>query len=171
MIAAKVAAERPQRRVGGPPIAQQASDSSPIGLTPLRGAVLDAVQAAGVPVGAYELIPQLQARLGRRVAPPTVYRSLNYLCRTGLVTRLESLNAYMARSDPASPRGDAIFICGKCGVAKEVGTPRLSGLLDRSAVGLGFRIERRVIELEGTCARCLAVTTAAPTAPCTETVP
>jgi Fur family zinc uptake transcriptional regulator len=132
--------------------------------------VLDAIQAAGTPVGAYDIIETLKAKLGRRVAPPTVYRSLDYLRRRGLITRLESLNAFMARSDPAIPLGDAIFICGRCGIAEEVGTPHLTGLLDRSAFNLGFRIERRVVELEGTCARCLAVTGAEPTTSCDEAI-
>jgi Fur family zinc uptake transcriptional regulator len=164
MTAAKAASGRPQRRLECQPT-PEGPQRAPIALTPLRGAVLAAVQAAGVPVGAYELIEKLQAKLGRRVAPPTVYRSLDYLRRRGLITRLASLNAYIARRDPAAPGGEAIFICGECGIAAEVGAPRLNGLLDRSAVGLGFRIERRVIELEGTCARCLAVIGSKPTTP------
>ncbi|HWX46929.1 MAG TPA: transcriptional repressor [Roseomonas sp.] len=156
MIAAKAAAERPLHSTGSP--GELGEIPSSAGLTPLRSAVLCAIRAARAPLGAYALIEQLEVSLGRRVAPPTVYRSLDYLCRKGLVARLESRNAFLARIDPGAPLGDAFFICGRCGAAEEVGSPGVSGLLSHSAGSLGFRIERSVIELEGTCARCLAAT-------------
>ena len=170
MIGAEATPQRPQRRPRRG-LARQAATGAREALTPLRHAVLSAIRAAGHPLGAYELIARLEGKLGRRVGPPTVYRSLDHLCRAGLVVRLESLNAFKARNDPAAPRGDAIFICGDCRGAQEVGTPQLSGLLDRSAVGLGFRIERRILEIGGTCARFLADAAAKATPSCEKVLP
>jgi Fur family zinc uptake transcriptional regulator len=159
MIGADATPQQPQRRPR-PGLARQAATEASASLTPLRHAVLSAIRAAGRPLGAYELIARLEGKLGRRVGPPTVYRTLDHLCRAGLVVRLESLNAFMARTDPTAPRGDAIFICGDCRSAQEVVNPQLSGLLDHNAMELGFRIKRRVVEIEGTCARCMAAANA-----------
>jgi Fur family zinc uptake transcriptional regulator len=170
MIGAEANPQRPQRRPRRG-LARQAATEAREALTPLRHAVLSAIRAAGRPLGAYELIARLEGKLGRRVGPPTVYRTLDHLCRAGLVVRLESLNAFMARNDPAAPRGDAIFICGDCRSAQEVVNPQLRGLLEHNAMGLGFRIERRIVEIEGTCARCLADADAEATRMCEKVLP
>lgn len=41
--------------------------------------------AAGKPISAYDLLPRMERRLGKRVAPLTVYRSLVFLVDLGLV--------------------------------------------------------------------------------------
>jgi Fur family zinc uptake transcriptional regulator len=170
MIGAEANPQRPKRRPRRG-LARRAATEGSASLTPLRHAVLSAIRAAGHPLGAYELIARLEGKLGRRVRPPTVYRSLDHLCRAGLVVRLESLNAFMARNDPAAPRGNAIFICGDCRSAQEVVNPQLSGLLDHNAMGLRFRIARRIVEIEGTCARCIADANAKATPICEKVLP
>jgi Fur family zinc uptake transcriptional regulator len=158
MVAAEAPVEQHARTPE--PMRGMATVQAADGLTPIRRAVLGVVKAARAPLGAYEVMTQLAGALGRPVAPPTVYRSLDYLCRIGLVVRLESKNAFVARRNPQAPPADAYFICGQCGVAEEATNPSLGSVIDHSAVALGFRIERRVVEMAGTCARCQ--TTAAP---------
>jgi Fur family zinc uptake transcriptional regulator len=41
--------------------------------------VLEALWQAGQPLSAYELMPRLETVLKRRLTPPTVYRSLDFL--------------------------------------------------------------------------------------------
>src|SRR5262249_31814588 len=62
-------------------------------LTELRLRVLELVWRSHAPVGAYEVLGLLQQRGGKRAAPPTVYRALDFLLEHGLIHRLESLNA------------------------------------------------------------------------------
>ena len=64
-------------------------------LTPIRRKVLEALHATHKPLGAYDLAEILGPK-GRRLAPITVYRALDFLMEQGLVRRLASQNAYIA---------------------------------------------------------------------------
>ncbi len=64
-------------------------------LTPIRRKVLEALYATHKPMGAYDLAEILGPR-GRRLAPITVYRALDFLIEQGFVHRLASQNAYIA---------------------------------------------------------------------------
>ncbi|MBR5495568.1 MAG: Fur family transcriptional regulator, partial [Psychrobacter sp.] len=82
--------------------------------TPLRQQIYQLVLEANKPVGAYDLITQLQqmrltepeaktpastkqknSQTPKNVAPPTVYRSLEFLLSEGLIHQLTSINAYV----------------------------------------------------------------------------
>lgn len=102
MIAAKVARRRPMSDQRHVPAAQAVRGLSE-DLTPLRAAVLEALQDAGVCLGAYEISDHLRSRLGRRIAPHSIYRILDHLCQSGLVARLETSKAFVARADPSAP--------------------------------------------------------------------
>jgi len=51
-------------------------------LTPLRRRVLELIWSDHQPVGAYTLLERLGSE-GRRPAPPTIYRALEFCWRTG----------------------------------------------------------------------------------------
>src|SRR6476469_11113771 len=53
-------------------------------LTPVRRQVLEALAGTHQPIGAYELIERLEDEGGRRPAPITVYRALDFLLEQGL---------------------------------------------------------------------------------------
>jgi Fur family zinc uptake transcriptional regulator len=123
-------------------------------MTALRRVVLDVLCQAGRPLGAYELLSQLQGRLGRKFTPPTIYRALEFLLGHGLIARIESRNAYVPCAHPERPHGCAFFVCDQCSTSIEIENPELEGLMQRDARRLGFQIARRVVELQGTCATC-----------------
>lgn len=127
------------------------------GLTPLRTRVLDLVRDAQRPIKAYELLREL-ARSRGHVAPPTVYRALNYLMAAGLVHRIESLNAFAAcRCVDEAPdaQGDHVFfICGGCGAASEVAAPEAGRALRSLGGRLGFACDAVTLEVRGACSRC-----------------
>lgn len=122
-------------------------------LTPIRRAVLEILLQARKPLGAYALMSRLGAVLGRRLKPPTVYRALQFLLAQGLASRIESQSAYTACRHPGH-HAAAFFLCERCDCAIEVDNPALDSLLDEDAGRLGFAIAHRVVELQGTCARC-----------------
>ena len=64
-------------------------------MTELRRRVLELLWESGRPTGAYELIEAVKLGASRPVGPPTVYRALEFLMAQGLVSRIESLNAYV----------------------------------------------------------------------------
>ena len=53
--------------------------------TALREQVYRLILLAAQPIGAYELLDLLQSASEKVVAPPTVYRSLDFLLRHGLI--------------------------------------------------------------------------------------
>ena len=122
-------------------------------LTELRRRVFELVWASHQPVGAYALLDTL-INEGRKAAPPTVYRSLDFLLQHGLIHRIASLNAYVGCSHPGDRHEAQFFICDGCGQAAEMGDPSINSAIARDAKRLGFQIVSQTIEVTGTCARC-----------------
>ena len=123
-------------------------------LTEQRRRVLELLWASGRPTGAYELIEAVKLRDSRPVAPPTVYRALHFLMAQGLVSRIESLNAYVPCVHPERDHDCLFFICSGCQASVELEDPRIGGLLAEDAAVLGFVATRRMVEVQGTCAEC-----------------
>ena len=125
-------------------------------LKTLRRQILELLWESGRPTGAYELIEALKLRDSRPVGPPTVYRALEFLMSQGLVSKIESRNAYVPCTHPERRHDCLFFICSNCGASVELEDPRVAQLLVEDAAVLGFRITRPVVEVEGTCASCIA---------------
>ena len=125
-------------------------------LTTLRRQILELLWESGRPTGAYELIEALKLRNSRPVGPPTVYRALEFLMSQGFVSKIESHNAYVPCAHPERHQDCLFFICGDCGASTELEDPRIEQLLAENAAHLGYRVTRRVVEVEGTCASCIA---------------
>ena len=123
-------------------------------MTALRRRVLELLWASGGPTSAYQLIEAIKLRDSRPVGPPTVYRALHFLMAQGLVSRIESLNAYVPCAHPERDHDCLFFICSGCRASVELEDPRIGGLLAEDAAGLGFVATRRTVEVEGMCARC-----------------
>jgi Fur family zinc uptake transcriptional regulator len=124
-------------------------------LTPMRRAVLAELVADHRPLGAYELVERVSKREGRRLAPVSVYRALDFLVENAFVHRLTSRNAFIAcphTHDSASPV--VFLICDACGGVDEVMTQGVAAALDEAATRAGFSASRRMIEINGFCAHC-----------------
>jgi Fur family transcriptional regulator, zinc uptake regulator len=124
-------------------------------LTPLRRRVLELVLSSGKPVGAYNLLNQLRAD-GYSDAPPTIYRTLEFLQTQGLVHRIAKSNTFVACSRPHDEHYSLIFVCGECGEAVELEEQRIVEDIGRCANQLGFCVPHQVFEVEGTCCNCRA---------------
>jgi len=132
-------------------------------LTPLRRQVLELVWQSHRPIGAYAVLEALQA--GRRdaaadgevsaVAPPTVYRALDFLLGQRLIHRIESLNAYIGCVHPGARHAAQFLICNGCGSAAELESQALSTAIDGAAADAGFAIERVAVEVAGRCPDCM----------------
>jgi Fur family transcriptional regulator, zinc uptake regulator len=125
--------------------------------TEVRRGLLEALWRARQPLGAYDLLPRLEGSLGRRFGPTTVYRGLEFLMAQGLITRIESRNAFVPCAHPDRPHACVFFVCDCCGTSIEVENPALERLLTCDASKIGFQVSRKVIELQGTCAQCRIV--------------
>jgi Fur family zinc uptake transcriptional regulator len=125
-------------------------------LTELRRRVLELVWHSHAPVGAYRLM-ELLARERGAVAPPTVYRALDFLAQHGLVHRIESLNAFVGCRRPAASHRAWFLICRDCGRVAEFDDAELSRSLDRRVEAAGFAADGERVEIVGCCAQCREV--------------
>ncbi len=122
-------------------------------LTAIRRRVLEVVWQGHRPLGAYEILETLRAeRAG--VAPPTVYRALDFLLGHGLVHRIESLNAFVGCSDPGSSHGGQFLICRTCGTAAELNDRRIALAIEGCSSESGFHVHHATIEVSGLCPNC-----------------
>ena len=131
-------------------------------LTPLRREVLELVWQSHRPIGAYAVLDALQA--SRRdsvqgdkqamVAPPTVYRALEFLLDQRLIHRIESLNAYIGCVHPGARHAAQFLICDACGSAAELESRALLSAIDEAATQAGFEVARAAVEVAGRCPDC-----------------
>ena len=135
-------------------LAESICEERGVQMTELRRLILELLWTSGRPTGAYDLIEAIRRREARPVGPPTVYRTLEFLMAQGLVSRIESLNAYVPCVHPERDHDCLFFICNGCRASVEIEDPRIAGLLAEDAARLGFVATGRTIEVEGTCAQC-----------------
>jgi Fur family zinc uptake transcriptional regulator len=122
-------------------------------LTKLRHRVLELNWANHQPVGAYDLLQQLTLE-GHKAAPPTVYRSLDFLLNNGLIHRINTLNAFVGCDHPGLEHAAQFFICSTCGQAAELDDAKIESAITSHARRIDFSVERRSIEVSGICANC-----------------
>jgi len=122
-------------------------------LTDLRERVLRLVAAAGKPIKAYDLLDQMSRSQGP-VAPPTVYRALDFLLDGGFIHRLASVNAFVSCHHPRVEHSVPFLICDRCHDAIELEDDRISEQLRRRAEALGFLTSAQTLEVHGICAAC-----------------
>jgi Fur family zinc uptake transcriptional regulator len=134
--------------------AQTLCNQRGVRLTPLRKTVLELVWQNHKPLGAYALMSMLEREDTRKVAPPTVYRALDFLLENGLIHRVHRLNAYVGCADPEQPHAGNLLICRQCGVAQEVEGPALSQSLQQLAQERAFTAEDHTLEVVGLCGQC-----------------
>jgi Fur family zinc uptake transcriptional regulator len=136
------------------------ADTAPRDLTRNQALVFDVLADADGPLSAYTILDALRDA-GLR-APLQVYRALDKLVESGMVHRLESLNAFVACNHPAGEgagesHGTVVFaICEACGNVTEFAQQDVVKQLQGWAQSEGFEPHATVIELRGLCGDCRA---------------
>lgn len=134
--------------------------------TPLRQQIYALILRANKPIGAYDLITELQqmrttarvddekAPVRKNVAPPTVYRSLEFLLSEGLIHQLTSINAYVPCCHPRAEHTAAFLICETCQRVQECSSLPVQEIMSFAEQDVGFMVSRSVIEISGRCQSC-----------------
>lgn len=127
-------------------------------LTRNQSLVLGVLKQAAAPRSAYDILDGLRGE-GMR-APLQIYRALDKLMEKGLVHRLESLNAFVACSDPhdhgTHAHGVTAFaICEDCGAVTEFHDAVIETRLAAWQKTEHFKPEKTTIEIRGHCRACL----------------
>ena len=97
-----------------------------------------------------------RARTGRRLAPITIYRALDFLIAQGLAHRLASRNAYVACPHGHRPQDLVAFlICEDCGgVDERAGAGPVDAPCRSFVREARFEPHGKVLEISGRCAHC-----------------
>ena len=121
----------------------------------MRREVLETLYATHRPLGAYEIAEVLAGKDGRRLAPITIYRALDFLMEQGLAHRLTSRNAFIA-CPHGHGAGDlvAFLICETCGGVDEMSSSGVAGAISDLLAKEGFEPQLQILEISGRCAHC-----------------
>lgn len=122
-------------------------------LTSQRRRVLEIVAASHTAIGAYEILGRLSGE-SRRAAPISVYRALDFLLQHNLVHRIESLNAYVACSQPGARHEAQFLICRICRRVAELDSASIEVAITASAAAAAFVVAHPVVEIAGICRSC-----------------
>lgn len=122
-------------------------------LTKLRRRVLELIWTSHKPAKAYALLDAMRTE-HTNAAPPTVYRTLDFLLDAGLIHRLESLNAFIGCNAGHRNSHPQFLICRHCERVAEIAGQELHHAIDREAAAADFIIEGEVVELRGLCTHC-----------------
>lgn len=124
-----------------------------IRLTARRLQVLEILLQSHQPMGAYEILARLnQAQNKQAIAPPIVYRALEFLLAEGLVHRIESKKAFISCTHPGHQCTMQFLICRGCEKVAEL--ENLDSALLSEADNVGFAVDHSVVEITGICADC-----------------
>jgi Fur family zinc uptake transcriptional regulator len=134
-------------------VAERLCNARKVRLTERRRRVLEVLAESHSAVGAYDVIDRLAER-GRRPAPVTVYRALDFLIDQGLVHRLASVNAYVACDRPSDDHGAQFLICKRCRTVAEMSSAAVDHAIVDGAGAAGFDISAPVVEVAGLCLNC-----------------
>lgn len=123
-------------------------------LTRNQKLVFGVLEKAGAPLSAYSILDELRGE-GLR-APLQVYRALEKLLETGLVHRLETLNAFVACAHPHCHEQalTAFAICEKCGAVEEFSDEVVASRLGDWTRTNSFKPSRTTVEIRGLCSAC-----------------
>jgi Fur family transcriptional regulator, zinc uptake regulator len=128
-----------------------------ISLTPGRRRILEILAREGRPLGAYEMIDRVAQASGKRPAPISIYRALDFLLENSLIHRLASRNAYLACGHGHAAQEPIVFlICEVCGKVVEATSGAMRGALGELAAEAKFSPRAQVMEVAGRCRCCAA---------------
>lgn len=135
--------------------AKVAFEEKNLRFTQLREQVFAEIAATRGSIGAYEILERL-AEKGTRLAPISVYRSIDALMEVGVIHRLESKNAFFAcRRHEHGKKGRPIFMaCEQCGGVVEVPAQQIFDEVKQLAASVDFTPKVKFIEVSGVCATC-----------------
>ncbi|PNK60551.1 Fur family transcriptional regulator [Psychrobacter sp. FDAARGOS_221] len=135
--------------------------------TPLRKMVYQLILQSDKPLGAYDLIQGLQdsrtkqdGEKAKMVAPPTVYRTLEFLLEFGFIHQLTSINAFVPCCHPRDQHNAVFLLCNACQRVQEFSGMPVQQIVNYVKQQVGFQVQQCVMELKGLCDSCLPHTSA-----------
>ena len=128
---------------------ENACVTSGLQLTRLRRQVLDIIATAPSPLGAYAIIDEMSRAQDKKVAPPTVYRTLEFFLEQGFLHKIESRNATLLANIWVTPTKEFLPICESCGRTDEVENARIGKPQRPPPRGTASQPNVRLLRLRG----------------------
>ena len=135
-------------------LAREICQKNKVNMTPTKEQVLKLIWQSHRPIGAYQIQDQLAKISHKAVAPPTVYRALQFLTKLGLVHKIPSLNSFIGCPFPNSPQSNLFLICEGCGNIAEASCSSVDLVLQKTCRDSNFNLNSKTIELLGLCFLC-----------------
>lgn len=126
-------------------------------LTPLRRRVLSILSDGGAPIGAYAIMEKLSKIEAKPIAPPTVYRTLDFFVENGFVHKIESRNAFALCEHVGQAHNGVLLLCKRCGHSEEIQDSAVEESLRNIADRVGFSIALQILEVQGLCNECVSL--------------
>jgi Fur family zinc uptake transcriptional regulator len=133
---------------------EQSCLSKGLQLTPLRKRVLSILNDSREPLGAYAIIDKLSKLEGKPIAPPTVYRTLEFFQENGFLHKVESRNVFALCEHPGHTHAGVLLLCDTCSCSQELEDADLADACARAAETAGFQLAHQMLELHGRCRSC-----------------
>jgi Fur family zinc uptake transcriptional regulator len=135
--------------------AEEVCHAHGVRLTPARRLILEILAREGRPLGAYDMIEKVAEATGKRPAPVSIYRALDFLLENGLIHRLASRNAFLACGHGHHEQDLVVFlICENCGSVVEATSDALRRDLAALTTASHFVPHTQVMEIAGRCKAC-----------------
>lgn len=123
-----------------------------------RKLVFQSLINAKGPQKAYDIIDYVSRQSDKTTKPPTVYRALDFLCRIGIVHKIESDSTYSICSHNdhchKANHSPLFLICKECGEVEEIHLSDIEDSIENAARKKGFALSRIMIEAVGICQHC-----------------
>lgn len=123
--------------------------------TSMRAKLFGLMVVLDRPVSAYDAAEQLSASEGRRVAVTTVYRMLAIFVARRIISRVESINAYVVNPRPGRDDDGLFLICDGCGRVEHAANEAFHCTINAAARSAGFVAGRLIAEVRGFCSNCV----------------
>ena len=123
-----------------------------VDFTSLRERVFILLWHSNTPLGADTILSQLAEQDKTwRLAPPTVYRGLEFLQKQGLVHRIASLNTFIGCNHPQYQHDCQFLICKLCDITLELNNQAVQISKLKEAEAAGFIAESARVQILGLC--------------------
>jgi len=106
-----------------------------------------------VHLNAYEIHRRLKSK-GERVSLATIYRTLNLLVKSGLVSEIDFGEDHSHYEPEISRAAHGHLVCLSCGEVKEFSDEKIQSTLENIAKNSHFKTDKFSIQVFGYCQNC-----------------
>jgi len=132
----------------------QLIESKKVHITPLRERVSYFVrQAKDKGISAYPIL-ELMKKDNPNAKPSTVYRSLDYLEKTGIIVKIECCSKFVRKKHLSSETATLFMICATCGTIIQHVDEHIHSYIENNATKYGCTVYKKDMEIWVTCPDC-----------------